>query len=108
MVAFAVKHIVGNRGQGSLVSILKGVRIQPYSLTSKSREAKLAALGCNVYVIEVIRPAKKKRFIGSAIAIGRTNAMSRQAALFGRGDSSSRIQRGLVYPPKVSILNVPL
>ena len=52
MESFAVKHIVEE--QGPLVSILKTVRKQPYSLTSKEHEARLAARGCNIYVIEVI------------------------------------------------------
>ena len=50
MASFAVKHIVEE--QGPLV--LKAVRKQPYSLTSKEHEARLAARGRNVYVIEVI------------------------------------------------------
>lgn len=52
MASFAVKHIV--KEQGPLISILKAVRKQPYSLTSKEHEARLAAQGRNVYVIEVL------------------------------------------------------
>lgn len=50
MAAFAVKHIV--KELGSLTSILKTVRKHPYSFTSKESEARLAAQGNNVYVIE--------------------------------------------------------
>lgn len=58
MSAFAVKHIVEE--QGPLFSIMEAVRRQPYSLTSKEREAKLSAMGCNVYVIEVIIESTKR------------------------------------------------
>jgi hypothetical protein len=49
--AFAVKHVV--KKQGPLISVLKAVREQPYSFTSKQREAR-ASLGCKIYVIEVL------------------------------------------------------
>jgi hypothetical protein len=43
MSAYAVKHIEENRGP--LASIMKDVKKQPYSLTSKEPEAKDAARG---------------------------------------------------------------
>lgn len=58
MASFAVKHIVEE--QGPVVSILKAIRKQPYSLTSKEHEARLAARGRNVYVIEVIVELKQR------------------------------------------------
>lgn len=51
MSAFAVKHIVED--YGPLATILKDVKRSPYSYTSNEPEASLAALGNDVYVIEV-------------------------------------------------------
>lgn len=52
MPAYAVKHLAYERG--ALSMIMKRVRAQPYSLTSKEPEAS-AAVGHYVFVIEVRR-----------------------------------------------------
>jgi hypothetical protein len=52
LLSFAVKHLVEE--QGKLNTSLKEFRKQPYSYTSKEYEARQAAQGNNIYVIEVI------------------------------------------------------
>jgi len=53
MTAYAVKHIAEDRGP--IASIMKNVKKQPYSYTSKPEKAEGAARGRFVYVIEVQR-----------------------------------------------------
>lgn len=53
MTAYAVKHISDDRGP--ITSIMKNVKKQPYSYTSKPEKAEGAAKGRFVYVIEVQR-----------------------------------------------------
>jgi hypothetical protein len=60
LASFAVKHIV--KDYGRLASLMETVQRQPYSLTSKSVEARSAAKGCNVYVIEVIVESRKRLY----------------------------------------------
>lgn len=55
--------------QGPLVSILKTVREQPYSYTSKKREA-LAAIGCKIYVIEVVGSRQREYRLGYCYKAG--------------------------------------
>lgn len=52
MLSFAVKHLVEEHGY--LNTSLKKFREQPCSYTSKEHEARQAAQGNNIYVIEVI------------------------------------------------------
>jgi hypothetical protein len=59
MTAFAVKHIVED--QGPLASIMKKVRKDPYSYTSKEPEASQACYGGDIYVIEVRGAGKSAR-----------------------------------------------
>jgi hypothetical protein len=56
---FAVKHVA--KEQGPLVSILKTAQEQPYSYTSKKREA-FAAVGCKIYVIEVVVVSQRREY----------------------------------------------
>lgn len=58
MAAYAVKHLVSEHGP--LSRIMKDVKRTPHSFTSKEAEATGAALGCDVYVIEV-RVARNER-----------------------------------------------
>jgi hypothetical protein len=59
MTAFAVKHIVGELGP--LSKAMKQIRKSPYSYTSCEPEATNAALGADVYVIEVRSEPKGAR-----------------------------------------------
>ena len=53
MTAYAVKHVVGINGY--LSTIMKHVKKNPYSYTSKRIKAAQAAIGNDFYVIEVRR-----------------------------------------------------
>jgi len=59
MAAFAVKHIVEDLGP--LSKVMKQVRKAPYSYASNEPEASNAALGNDIYVIEVRAEAKGAR-----------------------------------------------
>ena len=56
MTAFAVKHIVGDFGP--LSKVMKQVKKAPYSYASNEPEASNAALGNDIYVIEVRAESK--------------------------------------------------
>ena len=60
MSAYAVKHIVEE--QGPLLANLKTIRKTPYSYTSKEPEATDAALGSDIYVIEVRRESSLRTY----------------------------------------------
>lgn len=64
MYAYAVKHIVADRGP--LSEVMKEVRKNPYVYTSKKAEATAAAKGGVVYVIEVCASGK----FGRTYALG--------------------------------------
>jgi len=59
MTAFAVKHVVGTLGP--LSKVMKQVKKAPYSYTSNEPEATNAALGNDIYVIEVRAESKASR-----------------------------------------------
>ena len=59
MPAFAVKHIVGDLGP--LSKVMKLVKKAPYAYTSNEPEATNAALGNDIYVIEVRAEPKGSR-----------------------------------------------
>ena len=51
MASYAVKHVVED--QGLLAGLMKDIRRTPYSYTSNEPEASQAAMGNDIYVIEV-------------------------------------------------------
>ena len=59
MTAFAVKHVVGDLGP--LSKVMRQVKKAPYSYTSNEPEATNAALGNDIYVIEVRAEPKGSR-----------------------------------------------
>lgn len=61
MPAFLVKHMVAD--QGPAMANLKDLRRTPYSFTSRDAEAKAAALGNFVYVVEVHRDKQATRYL---------------------------------------------
>lgn len=59
MSAYAVKHLV--QDHGPLAAMMRDVRRAPFSFTSNEPEASEAALGNDIYVIEVRAEAKGAR-----------------------------------------------
>ncbi len=60
MPAYAVKHLVADHGP--LSRTMKGVRSNPHAYTSKEPEASEAALGNDIYVIEVSAEPSGRRY----------------------------------------------
>lgn len=58
MPAYAVKHLASE--QGPLLANLKAIRQAPHSYTSREAEATDAALGNDVYVIEIRREGAQR------------------------------------------------
>jgi hypothetical protein len=56
--AYAVKHLAYEKKRGPIARIMKRVKAQPYSLTSKELEAS-NAIGSFVFVIEVCKEAAR-------------------------------------------------